>query len=349
MPSARIQATKGLNMPNKIRVGIGFRVSDEVITQIEAVDPNLEAVPLFGLSSSSRVWSDGSPEDREALLRDVATVDILFGPGGIPGEFLRAATNLKWFQVINAGVDRLHTEGLLGLGYKVTNVSGLTAASIAEYVLGSMIMFTKGMHTAMRNQAEHKWLRTGSVGELAGTTCGIAGMGAIGRETAIRARAMGMRIVATRRTVMAGDADPDCDVLLPFSENARLLEQSDFVVLCVPLTPETRHLIGAPELDLMKRTACLINLARGEVVDQDALIAALREGTIAGAILDVTVPEPLGPDSALWDLPNAIVTPHLSGSISGYGHRSAEMFIANLRRYIAGEALHQLVDPQLGY
>ena len=99
----------------------------------------------------------------------------------------------------------------------------------------------------------------------------------------------------------------------------------------------------------MKRTACLINIARGEVIDQEALIVALREGTIAGAVLDVTDPEPLEPESALWELPNAVITPHVSGSISGYGHRAAEMFIANLRRYVVGEPLEHLVDRKLGY
>ena len=335
-------------MPERIRVGIAFPVSDEVVAQIEAVDPRIEAVRMFGLSSST-MWSDGANTDKDALLRDVASVEVLFGPSAVPAEFFRSATDLKWFQVINAGVDRLHREGLLDLGFKVTNVSGLTAPAIAEYVIGSIIMMAKGMPAAIQNQANRSWSRIGSIRELGGATLGIVGMGAIGRETAVRARPLGMHIVASRRTVAAGDVDPDCDLLLPYSANAQLLAQSDYIVLCVPLTPETRHMIGREQFLAMKPSAVIVNIARGAVIDQPALIQALRDGAIAGAVLDVTDPEPLPADDELWHAPNVIITPHISGTISGYGHRAADMFVANLRRYVAGEPLHHLVDPVLGY
>lgn len=335
-------------MSAPIRIGIAFRVSDEVIAQIQAVDERIVTVPLFGLASPS-AWTDGPEAERETLLRDVASVDILFGTSGVPAEFLRGATQLKWFQVITAGVDRLHRDGVLDLGFVVTNVSGLTAVAIAEYVTGSIILMAKGMHVAMQNQAKRTWSRTGSVSELSGATVGILGMGAIGRETAVRARALGMRVVASRRTVAAGDVDSDCDVLVPFSENERVLEEADFLVLCVPLTPETRHMIGAEQFAVMKPSAVIINIARGEVIDQSALIQALSEGVIAGAVLDVTDPEPLPKDHELWETPNVVITPHISGSISGYGHRSAAMFISNLRRFIAEEPLANVVDPLLGY
>lgn len=335
-------------MSEPIRIGIAFRVADEVISQIRAVDARIVTVPLFGLSSAATL-NDTSNADREALFRDVATVDILFGTNAIPPDVLRAAANLKWFQVITAGVDRLHRDGMLGQGFQVTNVSGLTAVAIAEYVIGAIIMMAKGMHVAMQNQARRTWSRTGSVMELSGATVGILGMGAIGRETALRARALGMRVIASRRTVAAGDIDSDCDMLVPFSQNSLVLQQADFLVLCVPLTPETLHMIAAGQLALMKPSAVIINIARGEVIDQSALMKALREGVIAGAVLDVTDPEPLPMDHDLWETPNVVITPHISGSISGYGHRSAEMFIANLRRFIANEPLDNLVDPVLGY
>ena len=335
-------------MSEPIRIGIAFRVADEVISQIQAVDARIVTVPLFGLSSAATL-NDTAHTDREALFRDVATVDILFGTNAIPPDVLRAAANLKWFQVITAGVDRLHRDGTLNLGFQVTNVSGLTAVAIAEYVTGSIIMMAKGMHVAMQNQARRTWSRTGSVMELSGATVGILGMGAIGRETALRARALGMRVIASRRTVAAGDIDSDCDMLVPFSQNSLVLQQADFLVLCVPLTPETLHMIAAEQLALMKPSAVIINIARGEVIDQSALMKALREGVIAGAVLDVTDPEPLPMDHDLWETPNVVITPHISGSISGYGHRSAEMFIANLRRFIANEPLDNLVDPVLGY
>ena len=162
-------------------------------------------------------------------------------------------------------------------------------------------------------------------------------------------RSAGMRVVASRRTVVPGDSDDDCDLLVPYTDLATLLGESDYVVLCVPLTKETVRLIGAPELRQMKPSAALINIARGQVVDQDALVEALRDGTIAAAALDVTDPEPLPPESPLWDMPNVILTPHVSGAVEGYGHRAVEIFARNLRHYVRGEPLENVVDPVLAY
>ena len=211
-----------------------------------------------------------------------------------------------------------------------------------------MVMLTKNLHVYVRQQADSQWESRRS-GELDGKTVGIVGLGAIGRETARRCRAFGMRVIASRRTVPAGSDDPDCDILVPYSELGRLLEESDYVVLSLPLTAETRGLIGAPELARMKATAFLLNVARGDVVDQPALTAALKAGTIAGAALDVTSPEPLPADSELWALPNLILTPHMSGNVEGYGHKAATVFVANLKRYVAGEPLEHLANPALGY
>ena len=158
-----------------------------------------------------------------------------------------------------------------------------------------------------------------------------------------------MRVVATRRSAQPGDSDPDVDVLLPSSELPRLLAESDYVVLCVPLTAETDGLIGAAELALMKPEAAIVNIARASVVDADALLDALRTERIAGAALDVHDPEPLPADSPFWDLPNAIVTPHRSGSMDGYFDRAAEFFAENLKRYVRGEPLLNMVGRERGY
>jgi phosphoglycerate dehydrogenase-like enzyme len=155
--------------------------------------------------------------------------------------------------------------------------------------------------------------------------------------------------LASRRTVAAGAIDPDCDEIVPYSHLARLLTESDFLVLALPLTAETRHLIGAGEMATMKRTASIINIARGEIIDQAALVKALTDGVIASAALDVFDPEPLPAESPLWDMPNVIVTPHISGAVEGYGHKATDMFIANLKRYLAGEALAHRANPELGY
>jgi phosphoglycerate dehydrogenase-like enzyme len=158
-----------------------------------------------------------------------------------------------------------------------------------------------------------------------------------------------MRVVASRRTVPPGATDPDCDVLLPFSEVDRLAAEADYLVLAVPLTDETHHLIGAQQLAAMKPGAFILNVARGAVIDHDALVAALREGQIAGAALDVTDPEPLPPDNPLWEMENVIITPHVSGAIEGYFDRSGRVFAEQLGRFLRGEPLENVVDPALGY
>jgi phosphoglycerate dehydrogenase-like enzyme len=156
-----------------------------------------------------------------------------------------------------------------------------------------------------------------------------------------------MRVVACRRTV-DGD-DPDCDALIPYSNLHELLAQSDFVVLCVPLTRETTNLIDAPALKAMKRTASILNIARGAVIDQAALEVALRDGTIASAALDVTTPEPLPAESSLWALPNVLITPHSSGASDRRDGTALALLLENLRRYLANEPLKNLARPELGY
>jgi len=178
---------------------------------------------------------------------------------------------------------------------------------------------------------------------------GIVGMGHIGEEVARLARAFGCRIVATRRSVTAPTSDQHADELLPPSGLPRLLETSDYVVLAVPLTPETRGMIGAAELGMMPPHAVLVNIARGGVVDEAALVDALREHRIAGAALDVFEREPLPAESPLWDLDNVIVSPHISGGTEIYNQRAVDIFADNLRRFLAGEPLHNVVDPARGY
>lgn len=331
-------------MTAPVRIAITFKVDDDVIDMIRAVDPRIEIVPFppVVLRPGMTLSGEELAQARAAL----SDAEIIFGPVALPVELFEAAPNLRWFQALTAGVDQLTAAGLLDRGFVVTKVSGLASSAIAEYAMASMLMLAKGLHTMVRNQAEHRWAFRFNA-ELRGKTVGIVGYGSIGKATAKLAKAFGMRVVACRRHSVG--SEPDCDLMLPYTELHALLAESDFVVLSVPLTEETRGMIGAAELGAMKRTAYLVNVARGPVVDQDALVAALRDGTIAGAGLDVFEIEPLPEDSAFWDMPNVIVTPHISGAIEGYGHRAAEFFVANLRRYLAGERLENVVDPVLTY
>lgn len=332
-------------MSDRIVVGVAFPIDEAGAARLRSIDPRIELRLLGDAFSAAAVGEQA----RAALHAALAEVEVLAGPSFTVVDHLAAATTLRWLQVVNAGVERLVEAGMLGRGFVVTNVSGLAAAGIAEWVLGAMVVLTKGMHQAVRDQAEHRWLRGRFTGLLDGKTVGIVGMGAIGRAVAKRARAFDMRVVACRRTVAAGTSDPDCDAMHPFDALEAVLGESDYVVLCVPLTKETVHLIDEARLAQMKPTAFLVNIARGQCVDQRALVAALQAGTIAGAALDVTDPEPLPPDDPLWDLPNVLITPHNSGAIEGYFGRALDYFAANLERWVQGEPLANVVDEQLGY
>jgi phosphoglycerate dehydrogenase-like enzyme len=235
----------------------------------------------------------------------------------------------------------------------VTTASGIHAVPISEYVIGAMLAFAKGFPRAMRAQGERAW-RPYWPEELEQKTVGILGMGAIGARVALLCKALGMRVLAMRRSAehrMTGEGtgDPAVDEMLPPSELAYLLSESDYVVAAVPLTTETRGMIGEEQLRAMRPSAVIINIARGAIIDEQALVRALREGWIAGAALDVFQPEPLPPESELWGLENVILTPHISGGTPRYMERAVELFCENLRRYLASEPLRNVVDPARGY
>lgn len=315
-----------------------------------------------------------TPESQE-LLRDAAQAEAVFVTRtedflarlpeteilcaySVPNNLRELAPNLRWLQFPGAGVDSLRPTGLLNAdsGIIITTASGIHAHSISEYVFGSMLMFNRSWPEMVRLQDRHMWPRNSSWYNLGGRelidqTLGIVGLGSIGRQIAHLGKAFGMRVIATRRS--AGGADeqhePDVDRLYPMEQLHEVLQQSDYVVLAVPLTPETEGLIGEPELRAMRRTAYLVNIARGKVIDEDALIRALREQWIAGAGLDVTAEEPLPSDSPLYAMPNVILTPHISGESVHYQQRLAKLFADNLRRYRSGQPLHNQFDPARGY
>jgi phosphoglycerate dehydrogenase-like enzyme len=237
----------------------------------------------------------------------------------------------------------------------VTMATGIHAVAISEYVFGSMLMFNWNWPQMVRLQDTHVWAKSAgwySLGgrELAGKSLGVVGMGSIGRRIAQMGRAFGMRVLGMRRSFATGEtSDPDLDQSYPPTHLHELLGQSDYVVLAVPLTAQTEHLIGEAELRAMKSSAYLVNIARGRIVDEQALIRALREGWISGAGLDVTEIEPLPSYSPLYSLPNVILTPHIAGVSVHYEQRLAEVFADNLQRYRAGEPLAHRYEPERGY
>ncbi|MBF6599907.1 MAG: D-2-hydroxyacid dehydrogenase [Dehalococcoidia bacterium] len=346
----------------RLRILITFAIEPELVGRIRAVDPARIDVDVLGSEQRRLLRGVQYPSASEranvaaGLHGAFAHADVVFGFWGAElhraftdaGSIVDVAPRLRWIQLTSAGADRLLSSGFIEGGIVVTTVSGLHATPIGEYVLCVMLMFAKGAPNILRAQQRHEWLRSMPT-ELRGKTVGIIGMGHIGEEVARLAKAFGCRIIATRRSVVAPAGDGIADELLPPSGLPRLLETSDYVVLAVPLTPETQQLIGEAELARMRPMAVLINIARGAVVDERALVRALQEKRIGGAALDVFDPEPLSAESPLWDMENVIVSPHISGGTEIYNERAVEIFTDNLGRYLSGEPLRNVVDPARGY
>jgi phosphoglycerate dehydrogenase-like enzyme len=266
-----------------------------------------------------------------------------FAQHGPMAEVVTAATKLKWLNSIYAGLDFLPLDLLAQRGTVVTNGAGINAVTIAEYAVMLMLAHAKGYREVVRAQERREWLLD-SPGkrELFGDRVLLLGLGAIGGLIKARLEAFGMEVVPVRRSAAEGVLTPD--------KWRGQLGSFDWVVLAVPSTPDTHRMIGAGELAAMKSNAVVVNIARGEVIDQDALVAALTDKRIEAALLDVTTPEPLPEDHPLWALDNAQVTMHLSGRAqTGMFQRSAERFVENLARWRAGEPVRPQMDLALGY
>ena len=308
------------------------------------------AGPGINVTDASTLVHDelrGDMSGRAKLDALLAETEVIFGLI-LPPDITARAPKLKWVQMMSAGVDRLTQSDIWQSAVTITGVSGITAATIGEFVLGFMLMFVKRVPRWFEQKQKHRWQRFPTT-VLYGKTAGIVGLGSIGQEVARLCQAFGMRVVATRRSTRREGRGRHVDRLLPADRLPELLAESDFVVICVPLTGETRRLIGEKELRAMKPTAYLINIARGGIVDEEALVRALEEKWIAGAGLDVTTQEPLPPESRLWDLDNVILSPHIAGGMEDYMARAADVFCENIRRYQAGRRLRNIISRKRGY
>lgn len=241
--------------------------------------------------------------------------------------------DITWVQALTAGVDSYDLDQFRQHDVILTNASGVHAKPIAQQVLGYMLMFERNLHRGVRQQVEGSWNRYwGS--ELGGKTIGIIGTGAIGSEVARVVATFDTRVIGTKRDTSV--SIPHVDRLLSPAHTDEVLEESDYLVIACPLTDETRGLIDAQSFERLSEDAVLINIARGAVVDESALITALEEEQIAGAGLDVFEEEPLPEESPLWDLPNAIITPHMAGSTPKYWTRCGELLARNYDPFIEG-------------
>jgi phosphoglycerate dehydrogenase-like enzyme len=258
-----------------------------------------------------------------------------------------SAPSVRWVHSISAGVEHLPLDAMAERGILLTNAAGAYASAMAEYALGAMILLARRLPAWLEGQRERRWIEGGTFDAmvLRGKRLGIVGYGAVGRELATAARALGMEVWATKRTPLFPTGEP-LDRLLPATDLLELLAESDVVVLCASLNRTTRHLIGERELGAMKPTAMLVNVARGALVDEDALARALEGGRLRGAMLDVTTEEPLPAESPLWSAPNLLLTPHISGNAPESWRWGVDFLCANLRLYLDGapERMGNLVD-----
>lgn len=338
--------------PIPLVISSAVPVPPEAVERIKALDPRLQVHLVPEAQRPFLRTGQGGRDDpnARALAEMLREAQILFAAYELPTDILQRAPALRWIHIVAAGVERWLGAGLLEReGLIFTSGQGPTARPIAEYILMAMLMLAKNAPRYVRQQDERRWQgHRGS--ELLGKTLGIVGLGTIGGEAARLAKAIGCRVVAVRRSAEQARENTDgVDLLLPARELPRLLAESDFVALCAPATPETQHLIDAEALRQMKPTAYLINISRGSLIDEAALVAALKAGKIAGAALDVFEPEPLPPESELWSLAQVLITPHVSNASEHFARRATELFIDNLGRYLRGEPLRNVVSRERGY
>jgi phosphoglycerate dehydrogenase-like enzyme len=313
---------------------------------------NLPRVHLDALEAEFPSVRIDSPPDRAGVDRLLPEADIALG-WVVRRDNFASAARLRWIQLTAAGVGSQLFPELVESPVVLTNARGLHAVSMSEHALGVMLAFARKLHLARDAQTrgtweqEELWTGTPPFGQLSGGTLGLIGLGAVGGALAARARALGMRVLAVRRRP-ASDPAP-ADEQWGTERLGEMLEQVDWLVLAAPLTPATRGLIGRAELARLRPHAVLVNLGRGALVDEAALTEALAARRIAGAALDVFAEEPLPRTSPLWDMPHVIVTPHVSGFGPRFWERTCDLFARNLRHWLAGEPLENVVDKRAGY
>jgi phosphoglycerate dehydrogenase-like enzyme len=303
-------------------------VHDRHVAQIEAVDPRVQVIRA----------------DRTSWLQEAPDAEIIMGFRPLRDGAVRSQ-HLRWVHALGAGVENL-CQDVAGTEIRVTN-NHIHGEVIADHVFAFILAHARRMREAFDYQAARRWVHEELVGApLAGRTIGILGLGSIGVQVARRARAFGMRVVGTKRRPAPV---PGVERVWPPEGIDAVLREAAVLVLTLPLTPATRGILGAREMALLPEGAFVVNIARGGLIDEPALIAALRSEHLSGAGLDVFAEEPLPPDSPLWTLPRLMITPHVAGDFPGYMDRLIPLFCGNLRRYLAGQPLENVVDTALGY
>lgn len=331
MPERRLR----VHIENVSTMAPVFQISAEQYREAAARHPDIAARLETTIGWDLDGWDEA-----------VRSAEVLVGWRFPRHDLAARASRLRWIHVTGAGIDHLLPLDWVPPGVALTTNSGVHAPKAGEFAVMAILMILNRLPALVTAQRERRWERIFST-QARGKVLAVIGVGAMGSAAARRARQMGMRVLGVRRS---GRPHRAVDEMFGPDALASVLPRADVVLVTVPLTGETRHLIGRAELDLMKREAGLINMARAAVVDYDALAEKLRRGELSGAILDVFDPEPLPADSPLWTTPNLIITPHVSSDdAEAYIRRTLDLVFANAARFLAGRPLRNRVRPALQY
>ncbi len=303
---------------------------------------------LERLRGETRIAAGDRPEAFEQTAPDADAILSWFAPCELVECVLAMAPRVRWIHSASAGVESLLIPAIVERAVTLTNARGAYSAALGEFVLAAMLFFAKDLRRMVRSQAAGQW-DPFEVEMLKGSVLGIVGYGDIGRAVAARAHPFGMRIFALRRRPELCQGDPLLERAFPNERLHEMLAASDYVAAALPLTAETHGLIGVPELSAMKPSAVLINVGRGPVIDEPALVRSLEEKRIRGAALDVFEHEPLPEGHPFYRLENVLLSPHCADHTTGWLERSMELFLENFERFREGEPLKNVVDKRLGY
>ena len=339
-------------MAEPITILISTPLEAEHVERVRQVDPRITVLYEPDLLAQPRYHADHaghkrSPEQEARFLELLAQANVTFDfDRQYLGQIRQVAPRLEWVQWTSSGIGKLiETNQLDQVGVIHTTVSGVHARPLADFCLMAMLMFVKDYFRMERGKQAKHWERY-SGEELTGKTLAVIGLGRVGQEVVNHGKNQAMRVVGMKRT--PGDV-PNVDKVYPRAELHSMLAETDFLVLIAPHTPETEGIIGEAELAVMKPSAVLINIARATLTDEDALVRALQEKRLAGAALDVFRQEPLPPESPLWEMANVIVSPHSASTVTQENARITDVFCENLRHYLNGEPLQNVLDAKQLY
>jgi phosphoglycerate dehydrogenase-like enzyme len=346
-------------MSDRLNLLFATYLEPEHVERVRAVSPQLNVIYEPDLIPTSRYPGDHynsiqrTPEQEARWRELLASADILFDFDPSHRQDLpELAPRLRWVQATSAGIGQFvrrfgYDNRMPGVVF--TTASGVHARPLADFCVLAMLMFAKKLPQTLANQRARHWERYAGT-DLVDRTLGVVGVGRIGAEVARMGQALGMRVLGVKRSVAGADlAELHLDELFAPEQLGEVLRRSEYLVLITPHTDETEHMIGAAELALLPPGAVLINIGRGATIDEPALVAALQSGHLGGAALDVFAEEPLPQDSPLWDMPNVLVSPHSGSTSDRENTRLTELFCDNLRRFLAGEPLQNVLNTETLY